>query len=291
MRNLTIHRAKRLVAYFATLNVYIEDHTSQDLLIDNTPCRKLGEIKNGETKTFAIGEAAAKVFVIIDQPSKSYCNEYYSIPAGVEDVMLSGRNRYNPSSGNAFRFDNVTDPAILENRKKSGKKGMIITTFAILLGFIVGFFFSLLANSQPVKPQTFSADGVQITLTNEFKANDSTDWVAGYRTVDVGVFIHKNGFAEEPELKNYTLKEYAKELYRVNGHNVPDGVQTEDGLTFYEYQYVDPNTDMTYVYFTYVYETAEGFWIVQFAIPQPEVENYRTSIKEWAKSVEFDQKA
>lgn len=288
MRNLTIQRAKRFVACLAIMKVYIEDPSANDLVINRLPCRKLGELKNGETKTFSIGEETAKVFVIADKVSKSYCNEYFRLPAGTEDVTLSGRNRFSIVTGNAFRFDNVTDPEVLENRKKSAKKGRLVLAVMAIVGFIVGFLLGLLANSQPVEPQTFTADGMQITLTNEFQKEESTDFVAHYSTVDMAVLIRKDSFAKEPALRNYSLQEYAEQLYHVNGHDAPDGVQEEENLTYYEYKYMDSEAQMTYVYFTYVYQTDEGFWIVQFATPQVEVENYRSSITEWAKSVTFD---
>ena len=66
MRNLTIMRAKSVVACAATMKVYIEDPMCDDLTINGLPCRFLGKLKNGEVKTFQIDESAAKVFVIAD---------------------------------------------------------------------------------------------------------------------------------------------------------------------------------------------------------------------------------
>ena len=108
MRNLTIHRTKSFVACLATMKVYIEDPNVCDLVINGLPCRKLGTLKNGETKTFEIEDNFAKLFVIIDRFSKGYCNEFYNIPAGTEDIELSGKNEFNLTTGNAFRFDGVT---------------------------------------------------------------------------------------------------------------------------------------------------------------------------------------
>ncbi len=136
MRNLTITRQKSFVACLATMKVYIEDAVAGDLAIKiyvkdeatgmpaqkEMRCRKLGVIKNGETATFSIGDEQAKVIVIADKLSKNYCNEYYTVPEGQEDVVLTGKNVFNPASGNAFQFDGVTDEVVLENRKKGTKK-------------------------------------------------------------------------------------------------------------------------------------------------------------------------
>jgi len=87
MRNLTIKRTKSFVACLIKLKVYIEDPSSNEMKINNISCRKLGDLKNGEEKTFLIGDNAAKVFVIADSLSKGFCNEYYSLPEGQEDVF------------------------------------------------------------------------------------------------------------------------------------------------------------------------------------------------------------
>ena len=60
MRNLTIKRNKTFVACLAKMKVYIEDASANDLTINGIPCRKLGDLKNGEEKNFSIGENAAK---------------------------------------------------------------------------------------------------------------------------------------------------------------------------------------------------------------------------------------
>ena len=114
MRNLTIQRTKSFVGCLMKVQVYIEDHERFDTVINEVPCRKLFDLKNGEAKSLHISEEAAKIFVIMDQASKNYCNDYYNLPAGTEDVILTGRNHYNPGAGNPFRFDGVTDEDVLE---------------------------------------------------------------------------------------------------------------------------------------------------------------------------------
>ena len=113
MRNLTITRIKSAVACTAAMKVYIQDEETQELTIGGVPCRKLGNLKNGETATFAISDRAAKVFVIADKASRNYSNDYYPIPAGTEDVTIAGKNKYSPFIGNPFRFEGVTDPEVL----------------------------------------------------------------------------------------------------------------------------------------------------------------------------------
>lgn len=119
MRTLEIKRTKSFVGCAGTMKVYIEDPEVNDLVINGTPCRKLGTLKNGEEKKFSVGEQEAKVFVIADKLTKNYCNEFYKLPAGSEDIALSGKNHFNPGAGNPFQFDGQTDPEVLANRKKA----------------------------------------------------------------------------------------------------------------------------------------------------------------------------
>ena len=139
MRNLTIKRKKKFVACLGKLKVYIEDAQSNELIISGVPCRKLGDLKNGEEKTFEIGENSAKVFVIADTLSKDYCTEFYQLSDGQDDIVLTGENYFNPANGNAFRFDNNNSAEVLAARKKGNKKGTVILVIAIIVGFIIGF--------------------------------------------------------------------------------------------------------------------------------------------------------
>lgn len=129
MRNLTMERVKSFVGSLAKMKVYIEDPFSNELVINNVPCRKLGELKNGETQTFEIGEEAAKVFVIADKISRNFCNDYYEIPAGQENVFLSGKNKFNLATGNAFRFDNNENTHTLGNRRVTPLKNTPVLAY------------------------------------------------------------------------------------------------------------------------------------------------------------------
>ena len=140
MRKLTITRRKTFVASLMKMKIYIEDHSAGDTLINGIPCRKIGDFKNGEEKTFEIGEEAAKVFVIADKLSKNYCNEFYAISEGQEDIFLSGKNYFNPANGNAFRFDNNESEEVLANRKRGTSVGLIVLIIAIIIGAVAGYF-------------------------------------------------------------------------------------------------------------------------------------------------------
>ncbi len=139
MRNLTIERRKTFVACLMKMKVYVETDGIGELVINGTPCVKLGTLKNGETKTFEISEKAVKIFVICDKVSKEYCNDFYQLPEGKEDVALSGKNKFSLASGNAFVFDNNDNPEAVQNRQKGKRIGTVVLFIAIVVGVVIGF--------------------------------------------------------------------------------------------------------------------------------------------------------
>ena len=139
MRKLTITRMKSFIGCLAKLKVYIEDPSASELVICGVPCRKLGDLKNGEEKTFEVEERAAKVFVIAGSFSKDYCNDLYELPEGSEDISLTGKAKFSLVSGNAFRFDNNNSEAAIANRKNGTNKGVVVLIISIAIGFAIGF--------------------------------------------------------------------------------------------------------------------------------------------------------
>lgn len=138
MRKLTIERRKSFVACLMSLTVCIETPNAGDITINGVPCASIGTLKNGETKTFDISDNAAKVYVIADNISKNYCNDFYQLPEGGEDITLSGKNTFSLANGNAYLFDNNDNPEAIANRKKGKRKGLLWLFLAIGIGVIVG---------------------------------------------------------------------------------------------------------------------------------------------------------
>ncbi len=287
MRNLTIKRIKSSAGCLAQLKIYIEDASSNELLINGIPCRKIGEIKNGEEKTFVIGEESAKVFVIADKLSRNYCNEFYQLPAGQEDVFLSGKCHLNPARGNAFLFDNNDSAEVMQLRKKGSKKGWLILCVALIFGWIIGIvvgraFGSVLFPKTEVEPKTFTDSGMTITLTNEFERKQSEQFTVCYDSNKVAVFALKEPFSLVDGFKNYTLKEYGELVLRNNGSS--SKLKTVDELYMFEYD----DTKGKYTYFAFVYKADDAFWLVQFATLTELADEYEAKVIEWAKTVSFE---
>lgn len=287
MRNLTIKRAKRFVGCLGTMKVYIEDPQANDMTINGVTCRMLGTLKNGETKTFSVSEAAVKVFVIAGKLSKGFCNEYYPLPESTEDILLTGKNCFNPAAGNAFRFDGVVDPAVLANRKKTTRKGMIVLIAAAIVGAVVGFVMGgqMVKNMLSAKqePKEYQVADLRITLTEQFKDFSVEGYTGGFQTRDVAILIlQENRNMLEAGGVN-SLTQYAKLVQQVNKHNAP--IQEEEHFLYYEYDFHNSTTNEDFHYFVMMYKNPVDFYIVQFAVRQAETENYREQVMEWAKSV------
>lgn len=107
MRNLTIRREKAVAAclmkvkfYITSASIYNDD---EEVTIGGEQCKKLGELKNGEEKTFLIGEGRAKVFAIYNMASSNVWDEI-TIPEGTEGIRICGKCMLAPSVGNPFNF-------------------------------------------------------------------------------------------------------------------------------------------------------------------------------------------
>ena len=105
MRKLTIKRKKHFAGSIMKVKIYIEDAQPSELTIKGFPCKKLGDIKNNSELVVDIDENLHRIFAIIDVYTKDTCVDMIEIPAGNEDVYVSGRNYLSPFKGNPFIFD------------------------------------------------------------------------------------------------------------------------------------------------------------------------------------------
>lgn len=229
--------------------------------------RGLGILKNGETVTFPIGCEAARVYVIADQISKTYSNDCYPLEAGTEDVVLTGKNHFNPGAGNPFLFDGVTDRTVLANRKKSGRKGILIIVISALIGFGIG-----MSRTRIVKPQDFTVEGMTITQC--------------YVNRDIGVSILQETYSQYPVLEDYTLADYGDAVIWSNGL-VDSTLTTYDDFMYFTYTATDDQGN-TFCYLATVHEGGNGFWLIQFSTLAEEFAGQESQFLEWAGSVRFD---
>ncbi len=285
MRNLTIKRTKSFVASLAGMRVFIEDIAGHTV-IENVTCRKLGTLKNGEEKSFLIDEREAKVFVIADSLSKGFCNDYYQIPAGDEDISLSGKNLFNPATGNAFRFDNNNSADVAASRRKGENKGVVVLIVSLIIGAILGMGISNgIIRSLDSRPKDFSEQEMTVTLTREFGEFAAEGFTVSYSSEDVVVFALREDFSLAEGLGDFTLDDYAALVMYNNGIEGAE-LKNVDGIPYFEYD--TDFEDETYSYAIFVYKASDAFWLFQFATHDEDYDKLKLDILGWASSVRFE---
>lgn len=288
MRRLWIQRHRRFAACTAAMKVYIEDLENGTVRIQGKRCRKLGVLKNGVKKAFSIEEDAARVFVIAGKLDRNTYSEFYDIPAGRDDVFLSGGNAYNPFAGNPFRFDGVTDVKLLENRRNAGRKGILILVLALVLGILLGVAGMMNTELTAEEPKVFSAEGMQITLTEEFDPVQMEGFHACFGTPETVVFVLREEFAATAGLEELSLEDYGRKLLKSNGFNENFELLQIEKRTVFEYVTMDASGDEWY-YLSSLYRDRDAFWMVQFACLQENADVERMhDFLEWADSVTFE---
>lgn len=286
MRYLTIAREKSFVACLGKMKVYAEDANNVELVINGVPCRKLGDLKNGEEATFEIGEQAMRIFVIADKISKNYCNEYFYIPEGFDNIRLVGKNKFNPIAGNPFQFYNNEIPEIVENRKKNTRKGFVFLIAVALIAAVFGYLFGyFILHDGAAEPKVFNSNGMSITLTDEFK--ETQRMIVSFESENVAVFALKEPFTMYEGAENLSLKDYGELVIDVNDKE--SSVLKNDGdLMYFEYEFYNEELRKNYIYYAYVYKSSDAFWLVNFVTPETKADEYRANISMWADSIEFD---
>jgi len=280
MRALTILRRKRFVACLRADRVYIEDHNSSDTVINGTPCRKIGTLKNGEEKSFEITDARQRVYVVSDVLAKKISNDYYEIPEGAEDVYLSGVRSYNPATGSAFRFDNNNNEGAIRNRSRGTRIGVAVLIVAAIVGFIIGI---MIGNRPPVSEE-FVRGEVSITLMSDFSEFDSDVHYATYSNGEISVFVVD--FAKEELKDGLTFDEFAEAMVESDEY-VASSLKTDGALRYFYYDAEGADGEANR-YYSYLYETDDTFWVIQFVCDVNEVELYKSVISDYAKTVEFN---
>lgn len=286
MRIITIHREKRTVGCAVKLKVYIED-LQGELKINGVSCRLLGTMKNGETVSFDIGYEAAKLYVIADKLSRNYCNDYYPIPEGEEDLTLNGKICFSLLSGNAFRFDGVADEAVAKNRKRGKTIGLFVLIAAVLLGFCLGFY-GCPADDDGDRAKEFSAEGMTITLTEAFYETENSGFALSCESDKALMMVVKEEFTLMEGMEELSVEEYAELVFQNNPAATDAQLHTNDGdMNWFDYYYTNTEKQIEFHFMTYIYKTHDAFWLVQFATPREISEEMAPQIRAWAESVSF----
>lgn len=289
MRYLTIKRRKSFTSCAAKMKVYIEDPVYGDTRINGCKCSKIGALKNGEEATFSIGNEETKVFVIGDMLTRNIINDFRTIPAGDEDIYLSGIVDSGVTSGNPFRFDGEGDEEMQANRRRVKKNGVIVLVVTILVALAFGIGGPLVEHYIENSPRDFSAEGMTITLTRAFQENTELDFAAVYVSDNAVVFARKEEFSLLGEgFEELPLEEYGELLLQANPQAGDAQLQQDGGISWFEYNSINPETKTNANYYTCMYKSDDAFWMLQFVAEQENAQRLRPDFQEWAASVRFE---
>ncbi|MBO5701590.1 MAG: hypothetical protein J6S71_04060 [Clostridia bacterium] len=281
MRKVYLTRDKSFVGCLGKLNVYVEDVANAETVIADIPCRKVCKIANGETVSFDIPDEEVRVIVIADKLSKNLCNDYYRVPAGVSDVEIGGKCTYNPGAGNPFRFHGVTDEDILANRKRTGRKGLVVLIIAALIGFVMGFVGNM--DTLFVNDKVFTADEFEITLTTQF-AEDYEDGTYYFGSRDSSVAVTVFDFDEYAGIAQMSEREFLNLLKSNEIFSISAELKNLEGLLVVEEQAESQAGDIR-SYLTVFIKSDEAFYIFEFGCENEKYQEYRNQFIDWAKTI------
>lgn len=107
MRKLTIKRRKSIVASLMKVKIYIVDENDCQRVIWGYPCKEVGRLKNNSELVVEINNNQHRIFADVTLQVADVYADMIIIPAGEEDVIISGKNVYSPFKGNPFIFDKL----------------------------------------------------------------------------------------------------------------------------------------------------------------------------------------
>ena len=135
------------------------------------------------------------------------------------------------------------------------------------------------------KEKEFTKEGLTITLTQSFKEASFEGYTVVYDSTKVAVFVIKESFSLLAGFENYTLKQYADLVHNANSSRNPGAVTEVEGLTTFEYSFLNTDEDQTYKYFTTVFKGDDAFWTIQFCCKAENYNEYKADMIKYAKSV------
>ncbi|MBQ3069355.1 MAG: hypothetical protein IJD01_05370 [Clostridia bacterium] len=285
MRQLTIKRRKVYAACLAKMTVYIEDHQAPEGVLGGLPCRRLGELKNGEEQTFTVSDSAATVFVAPANLTTDRYLERLVIPEGTDDMVLEGQCYINILGGNGFCFDANNNAASAKKRKKSTLLGVLLLIAVGVVSGLVSYFVTSALVSPSTAPKDFSSHGLTITLTDEFSEMEVEGFTAAFDSDHLGVIALREPFYLAAGFSDYSLEEYARLVIEANG--LTSEVQTRDGQVVFEYDAFIAEADADYHYVAYVFKSKDAFWTVTFTMLESCAHDHREQIDRYASSVRF----
>ena len=105
MRKIVINRKKSIVGCAGKVSFYIIEKFKEGMVITKDRCNFLGDLKNKSVLESEIPESDILLIAAYDNLGVFMVTDYIVISQGTENVVISGKTKFNPSKGNPFLFE------------------------------------------------------------------------------------------------------------------------------------------------------------------------------------------
>lgn len=176
------------------------------------------------------------------------------------------------------------EAAAKSEKKMIVKRSLVIFLCTMLIGILIGFAVtSIIMTVNSSKEQDFNASYMTITLNRGFEKKSSAGVVAAFISRDVSIFVNRINPSDTSKTMSET--EYAEMLIEHNQFTETE-VEEDDGL----FRFIVSQTHGTTkaLHYTYVYKTADDFWLIEFVVLENKAAKQEKNISSWAHSVKFD---
>ena len=136
------------------------------------------------------------------------------------------------------------------------------------------------------KEKTFSIEELSIKLNDSFKASNYEGYTKCFENKDTAIFVLR----EDKSLLGgvtITLDEYAQLCRKSNEGRNPGEITKEGTIPVFEYDFTNPDSKVTYHYYTTMHESEKAFWLVQFVCEASKASSRKAEFVNWAKTVSF----
>ena len=260
--------------------------TEGESIIDGVKCNQIRQLSLSSQITFDVEDTAEEFFVALESDPNNRLVFRCPIP-DMRDISFIIRVKKGTDNNFDLSFD------IEKNRRLFGTVPPQMRIFVRIISLFLCIAIVLCGavlwdqidwafiNSN--KPHTFETDELSITLTDAFLKQGSAEFDYFFVSKDCSVGVIKEDYETYPELRRYNLEEYCELIITSNDIYEWD-LKNKNGLTYIEFE--DRET-YNVTYRIYVYETDEGFWLVQFTSTINKFKHWSPKYDRWAKSVKF----
>ncbi|MGM9642645.1 MAG: hypothetical protein ACI3XI_05485 [Eubacteriales bacterium] len=279
MRKVYLTRDKSFVGCASKLCVWVEDKAAGKVNINETPCRLVGYIKNGETVSFEIGNEATEVYITAVKASRHFRNDCCIVPEGDTDLKISGKRVFDHENGNPFRFHRPGD----KEKRKSRYSTRFKVIVAVAAPVVIGIVLTALMNFR--LPKTFNCADFDITLSSEFEAKVENGSYF-FNADKCCVSVYEYCFDSYTGVKGMSDDEFLAMLKEFGCFPSTAEFAVVEGLKVVECTAISEG-GYTCRYFTVFMRDDEGAFLFEFGAFPSDYEEYRASFIEWAKSIKL----